>query len=80
MYKQSSKSGKVALITVSVLVALILLFIVAAISCEIGCSESGAVAMIVLALGAGAIIFFLVRTIRRIRHGTKQQFNTGDKN
>jgi hypothetical protein len=64
--KETSKGGKAALIILSVLVALALLFGLAALSCSIACGGAEALAAIVAIGGTALIVFFLVRMIRRI--------------
>lgn len=61
-----SKGGKVALIILSVLVAIGLLYLVAALSCSLSCNGSAAAALIVGIGGAALVIFFLIITIRAI--------------
>ncbi|HEX2534299.1 MAG TPA: hypothetical protein VHK69_11210 [Chitinophagaceae bacterium] len=69
LYRESSPAGKAALIFLTVIVAGLLAYLVAALSCSISCSGNDALAVVVLLLGAGAIIFFTVRVIRRIARG-----------
>jgi hypothetical protein len=72
-YKESGKGGKIALIILSILVALALLFLVAAISCNIACAGADGLAILVLVLGVGIITFLFVRTVRRIKKGPRQK-------
>jgi hypothetical protein len=71
--KETSKGGKTALIVLSILVAIGLLFLLGALSCSIACSSSGALAIIVAAVGTFLIIFFLVRIIKRISNPPVQK-------
>ena len=64
----TSKSDKTLLIILSVLVALILLYGLAILSCSISCGGSEALAIIVALGGTFLIIFFLVRIIKRINN------------
>lgn len=68
-YKDASPGQKTALIIVTILVALILLYLVAALSCNISCSGNDAAAVIVLLLGTGLLVFLTVRMIKRINRG-----------
>ncbi|TAL43141.1 MAG: hypothetical protein EPN92_10570 [Chitinophagaceae bacterium] len=61
-----SDGGKIALILLSVLVAVGLLYLVAALSCNIACSGADGAAIIVLIVGAGLVGFLLYRVIRSI--------------
>ena len=64
--KETSKGSKTLLIILSILIALGLLFGLAALSCSIACSSSGALAIIVALAGTFVIVFFLVKIIKRI--------------
>jgi hypothetical protein len=72
-YKDTPKGEKIAFIILSVIIALALLYVVAALSCSIACSGADGLALLVLVLGAGIIVFFLVRVIRRITKGPRQK-------
>ncbi|MEO7393358.1 MAG: hypothetical protein ABIU11_00370 [Chitinophagaceae bacterium] len=61
-----SQGAKVALIILSVIVALGLLYLVAALSCSISCGGSEAAAILVGAGGAVLVTFLLIITIRAI--------------
>ena len=61
-----SKGGKVALIILSVIVALGLLYLVAALACNISCSGSEGGAIILAVGGTALVIFLLVITLRAI--------------
>jgi len=71
--KDISPGGKVALIILSVIVALGLIALLAALSCSIACGGADALAIIVMALGTAGIIFLLVRVIRNITGKEKKQ-------
>ena len=64
--KDISEGNKTLLIILSVLIALALLYGLAALSCSLSCSGSEALALIVAIGGTFLIIFFLVRIIKRI--------------
>ncbi|HUR65019.1 MAG TPA: hypothetical protein VMZ03_01610 [Chitinophagaceae bacterium] len=71
--KEPSDGGKVALIALSVLVALGLIYLVAALSCSISCGGSGALAVIVAIGGTALVVFLLVVVIRRILGKKKRE-------
>lgn len=73
--KELSKGEKIALIILSVVVAIFLLFGVLALSCSLSCSGSDALAIIVGLGGTFAIIFLLVIILKRINHGRKKKSN-----
>lgn len=64
--KDMSAGAKVGLIILSVAVALGLLYLVAALSCNLSCSGSEGAAIFVLGAGGGLVIFLLVLAIRAI--------------
>lgn len=66
--KETSKTNKTLLIILSILVAIGLLIGLAALSCSIACSSSGALAIIVAIAGTALIIFLLVRIIKRLNN------------
>lgn len=66
--KESSKSDKTLLIILSVLIAIGLLFGLGALACNLSCAGSETLAIIVALGGTALIIFFLIRTIKRITH------------
>ncbi len=61
---ESSNGEKVVLIIVSILLALLLLYIVATISCLIGCSGSGVLGVIIAVGGTGLVILLLIKMIK----------------
>ena len=65
-YKDTSKGDKTLLIVLSVIIALALLYGLAALSCSLSCSGSGALAIIVAIGGTFLIIFLLIRMIKRL--------------
>lgn len=71
--KEPSNGGKVALILLSVLVALGLIALIAALSCEISCGGSGTLAVVVLVGGTALVVFLLVVLIRKILGKRKKE-------
>ena len=65
-YKEEKKGTRIALTTLSIVVASILIILLAALSCEIACSGAEALAIILFIVGTSGIIFGLVRIIQRI--------------
>jgi hypothetical protein len=70
--KSVSDGDKGPLVALSILVALALLYGLAALSCSIACSGSGALAWLVFLGGTTLIVLLLVRTIKRINSGKKR--------
>ena len=68
-YKDSTKGQKTLYIILAVLAALLLTYGLAGLACSISCSGSEALAIAVLAVGLGGIIFGLVKLIQRITRG-----------
>lgn len=71
-YKDASPGKRTALIIVTLLVAILLLYVVAALSCSLACAGSDAAAVMVALLGTGLIVFFAVRVIKRINRGPEK--------
>ena len=71
--KDISQGGKIVLIFLSVLVALGLLFLLAALSCSIACNASGGLAVVVAVLGTTGIIILLAFVIRAITGKEKKK-------
>lgn len=71
-YKESTEGQKVALIILSVFVALILIILVATLSCSISCSGADGAAILVAILGVSLITFLLIKVIKRINNGPKK--------
>lgn len=67
--KETSKGDKTGLIILSVIIALGLLYGLAALSCSIECSGSGGLALLVALGGTLLIIVLLVLVIKRITKG-----------
>jgi hypothetical protein len=67
-----SKGEKVLLVILSILVALGLLYLIAALSCSIACSGSEAIALLVAIGGTVGVIFLLIFVIRAI-YGKKRK-------
>ena len=65
-YRQDKNGERILLISLSVLVAVILILLLAALSCEIACSGLEALAIILFIAGTFGIVFALVRVIQRI--------------
>jgi amino acid transporter len=63
---EMSSGGKVALIILSVLLAVGLIYLVAALACSLSCNGSEAAAVIVGIAGTGLVIFLLVIAIKAI--------------
>lgn len=66
-------AGKAALIVLTILVALLLLYLVAALSCSAACSGAEGLAYTIALLGTGLVVFLTVLVIRRILHGPKRR-------
>lgn len=64
----TSKGEKTGLIILSILVALALLLGLTALSCNLWCAGSGALAAIVAMAGTFLIIFFLIKIIKSIKN------------
>ena len=64
--RQPGDAGKAVLIILTILGAILLLYVVAALSCSIACSGAEGLAFTVALLGTGAVVFFTVLVIRRI--------------
>ncbi len=81
--RDTPKGDKVLLSVLSVLLALGLLYLVAALSCSLSCNGSEAAAVIVGIGGAGLIIFLLILALRGIsgkRKKRKQQIESLPEN
>jgi len=74
-----SNGAKVALIALSVLAALGLLYAVAALACNLSCGGSEGAAVVVMIGGAGVIAFLLIISIRAIL-GKKKKLKKPDTN
>lgn len=68
-----SRSGETGLIILSVIVALGLLALVAALACNLSCNGSGAAAVIVGVGGAALVIFLLILVIRKLSGKKKKE-------
>ena len=68
-YKEASPGEKAALIVLTLIVALALLFLVLNLSCSLSCSGSDGAALVVGLLGTALIVFLSVRVIKRINRG-----------
>lgn len=74
--KETSKGEKAVLIILSVLVALVLLFGLTALACNIACSGSEALAILVAVLGSVVIVALLVKVINLINKPKVPKANT----
>lgn len=74
-----SNGAKAGLIILSVLVAIGLLFLVAALACDLSCSGSEGAALLVGIGGTGLIIFLLVLVIKSINKNRKRGEKATDK-
>lgn len=70
---EMSEGGKIALIFLSVIVALALLYLVASLACELSCAGSEGAALLVALGGTALVIFLLVITIRGINGKKKKK-------
>lgn len=66
LYDEGSKTEKTLLVILTIIVALLALFGIAALSCNLSCSGSEALALIVGIGGTALIIFLMVRVIKKI--------------
>jgi hypothetical protein len=71
--KGTSKGDKVGLIILSVVVAIGLIYLVAALACSLSCNGSDAAALIVGIGGAALVAFLLIITIRAITGKKKKK-------
>jgi hypothetical protein len=71
--KTTSEAGKVVLIILCVLLALVLAYGVAALSCSLSCSGSEGAAVVVALLGLTGIILLTFFLIRAILRGSKKE-------
>ena len=71
--KDISKGGQAALIVLSVLVALGLLYVVASLACSISCSGSGFLAILVAVAGTTGVVILLISVIRSIMGKKKKK-------
>lgn len=74
-YKDASPGEKAALIVLTLIVAVALLWLVASLSCNLSCSGSDGAAVVVALLGTALIVFFAVRVIKRINRGKPNKAN-----
>jgi hypothetical protein len=72
-YKGATKTEKTLLIILAIIAAGFLMSLLLALSCSIACSGSEALAFIVGIIGAGAIIFGVIKLIQRITRGKPQK-------
>ncbi len=72
-YKDAAPGERTALIILSIIVAVALLFLVLSASCSLSCSGSDGAALVVGLLGTGLIVFLTVRVIKRINRGRPEK-------
>ena len=72
-YKNGSKSDKTGMIILAIFVALVLFVLLALLTCSIACSGAEALAYVLFFVGLGAIIYGLLRVIRRISTGAPKK-------
>lgn len=72
-YKRSSTGGKIALLLLTILVALALLYLVAGWACTLSCNGSEAAATLVGIFGTGLVVFLSIVVIRRIFRKPKKE-------
>jgi len=78
--KETSEGGKVALIILSVIVAIGLIYLVAALACNLSCSGSDAAAVLVGVGGTALIVFLLILVIRSITGKKKKLIKSPPEN
>ena len=76
LYRDENNGKRVALMTVSIVVAVILILALAALSCEIACSGAEALAAVLFIVGTTGIVFGLVRIIKSINKKYKKPKGT----
>ena len=72
-YKQASDGEKVALIILTIIIALAAVYLLAVLSCSIACSGLEALAYVVFLLGLGGIIFGVAKIIGNINRKSKKK-------
>ncbi len=72
-YKDSTKTEKTIYIILAILAAFGAILLIGALSCNIACAGSEALAYIILLLGIGGVIFGLVKLIQSIKRGPTQK-------
>lgn len=71
-YRDTSKGDKAVLIILASLVAVALLLLVLALSCNIACAGAEGAATVVALLGTALVVFLLVKVIQSINRGPKK--------
>jgi hypothetical protein len=71
-YRQDKNGERIALVVLASVVASILILLLAALSCQIACTGSEALAFVVFAVGITGIIFALVGILKRINKKYKK--------
>ena len=72
-YRKASDGEKVLLIILTIVVALALIYLLAALSCSIACGGAEGLAYVVFTLGLGGIVFGVVRVIRSISRKSRKK-------
>jgi hypothetical protein len=72
-YKHAGDGEKALLIILTILVALIVVYLLAALSCSIACGGMEALAYVVFILGLGGIVFGVVKIIEKISRKSKKK-------
>jgi hypothetical protein len=67
------KGGKVVLTILTVLAALVLVFLVGSLSCSLACSGADALALIVGIGGLALVLLGMIAVLKRIKRGPKQK-------
>lgn len=72
-YKSAGDGEKILLISLTIILALVLIYLLGALSCSIACGGAEGLAYVVFFLGLGGIIFGTVRVIRGITRKSKKK-------
>ena len=72
-YKDSTPGQKVLYISLLVIAAILAIFLISALACNIICSGAEALGYLILILGIGGVIFGLVKLIQRVKRGPPQK-------
>jgi len=71
-YKEPAHGEKIALIILVSLIASALILLLLSLSCNLSCSGSEGLALLVAVLGTGLVIFLLIKVVRRINNGPRK--------
>jgi hypothetical protein len=72
-YRDAGKGTKVLLVILTLLAAVLLVYLLAALSCSVACSGAEALAYILFLVGLAGIIFGATRIIHRILKGPREK-------